>query len=203
MTIGWFGKERVDYITYDTNGIWRCYEIKISKSDFHSKAHNTFIGHFNYYVMPKELYEAVKDEIPKHIGVYTGADLVKRPKKQELKVNEQILKDSLIRSLSREVDKQILSGSSTLIEQKNRQIRQEKNRADEYYKKYWDLLRKVQNKYGTRWEEGVNMKIIFKFFDFTKEVNYIEQMPEELIQKDFESWCRGIITLYASWEYGI
>ena len=47
------------------------------------------------------------------------------------------------------------------------------------------------------------MKVIFKFFDFTKEVNYIEQMPEELIQKDFESWCRGIITLYASWEYGI
>lgn len=103
--------------------------------------------------MPKELYEAVKDDIPKHIGVYIGTDLVKRPKKQELKVDEQILKDSLIRSLSREVDKQILSGSSTLIEQKNRQIRQEKNKADEYYRKYWDLLRKIQNKYGTRWDK--------------------------------------------------
>lgn len=153
VTIGWYGKERVDYITYDTNGIWRCYEIKISKSDFHSKAHNTFIGHFNYYVMPKELYEAVKDEIPKHIGVYIGTDLVKRPKKQELKVDEQILKDSLIRSLSREVDKQILSGSSTLIEHKNREIRQAENKANKYYDMYWDLLRRVQNKYRTRWNK--------------------------------------------------
>jgi hypothetical protein len=37
VTIGWFGKERVDYITYDTNDIWRCYEIKISKSDSTAK----------------------------------------------------------------------------------------------------------------------------------------------------------------------
>ena len=29
VTIGWFGKERVDYMTYDTKGIWRCYEIKV------------------------------------------------------------------------------------------------------------------------------------------------------------------------------
>ena len=61
VTIGWYGKERVDYLTYDTNGVWRCYEIKVSKSDFYSKSHNTFLGHFNYYVMPEELYEQVKD----------------------------------------------------------------------------------------------------------------------------------------------
>lgn len=153
VTIGWFGKERVDYITYDTKGIWRCYEIKVSKSDFYSKAHNTFAGHFNYYVMPQELYNIVKDNIPKHIGVYIGADLIKRPKKQTLNVDEQILKNSLIRSLSREVDKQILSGSTTLIEYKNRQIRQEKNKADKYYRMYWDLLREVQDKYGNRWNK--------------------------------------------------
>ncbi len=57
VTIGWFGNERVDYLTYDTKGTWRCYEIKISKTDFRSKAKNTFIGHYNYYVMPQELYE--------------------------------------------------------------------------------------------------------------------------------------------------
>jgi hypothetical protein len=53
VTIGWFGHERVDMMSYDTKGIWRCFELKVSKSDFHSKAHNTFIGNYNYYVMPK------------------------------------------------------------------------------------------------------------------------------------------------------
>ncbi|MEJ9149089.1 hypothetical protein P4520_28825, partial [Bacillus thuringiensis] len=68
VTIGWFGKERVDYLTLDTKGIWRCYEIKVSVSDFRSKANKTFCGHYNYYVIPEELYEKVKDEIPSHIG---------------------------------------------------------------------------------------------------------------------------------------
>lgn len=47
------------------------------------------------------------------------------------------------------------------------------------------------------------MKIIFKCFDFTKEVYYVEQTPEELIQKDFEEWCNRIIKLNTSWEYGV
>src|SRR5690554_588329 len=111
VTIGFFGKERVDYMTYDTKGIWRCFEIKVSLSDFRSKAHNTFVGHFNYYVMPKELYEKVKNEIPSHVGVYVGyerkgyrrpiisAECIKKPKRQELTEDEQVLKNSMIRSL--------------------------------------------------------------------------------------------------------
>lgn len=122
VTIGWWGKERCDYITYDTKGIWRCYEIKISKSDFHSKAHNTFIGHFNYYVLTKELYEQVKDEIPNHIGVYLGDYCAKRAKKQELGVDEQILKNSMIRSLYREVEKLIKSGNTTTVGNLNSEI---------------------------------------------------------------------------------
>jgi hypothetical protein len=120
VTIGFRGKQRCDFMTYDTNGIWRCYEIKISKSDFRSKAKNTFVGHYNYYCMPEELYEQVKDEIPNHIGVVCvysyklyksnnkmgyAVKTIKNPKKQKLKTNEQILKDSLIRSLSRDVEK--------------------------------------------------------------------------------------------------
>ena len=124
VTIGWFGKERVDYITYDTKDIWRCYEIKVSKSDFNSKAHNTFIGHYNYYVMPIELFEEVKDKIPSNIGVYCQLNSmndikkykgnkyegsffasVKRAKKQKLGANGQVMKNSLIRSLCREVSK--------------------------------------------------------------------------------------------------
>lgn len=46
-----------------------CYEIKISKSDFKSKHGHNFVGNVNYYVMPKALYEEVKDQIPDDIGV--------------------------------------------------------------------------------------------------------------------------------------
>lgn len=70
VTIGWYGKERVDYMTYDTKGVFRCYEVKVTKADFRSRRHNSFVGHLNYYVLPSDLYEEVKAEIPEHVGVY-------------------------------------------------------------------------------------------------------------------------------------
>lgn len=110
VTIGWYGKERVDYLTYDTNDIFRCYEIKSCKEDFYSKSKHTFVGNYNYYVMPMDVYEMVKDDIPNHIGVYTNSEnkrirklySVKSAKKQELSVDKEILKNSLIRSLHRD-----------------------------------------------------------------------------------------------------
>ncbi len=102
VTIGWWGKERVDYLTYDTKGIWRCYEIKVSLSDFHSKAAKTFVGHFNYFVLTRELYEKVQAEIPDGIGVYVGGECVRRAKRKPLGVEENILFQSMVRSLYRE-----------------------------------------------------------------------------------------------------
>lgn len=46
-----------------------CYEIKITKADFKGKHGHNFVGNANYYVMPKSLYEEVKDQIPEDIGV--------------------------------------------------------------------------------------------------------------------------------------
>ena len=43
VTIGYGGRERVDYMTYDTKGIFRCYEVKVSKADFHSAAVKSFV----------------------------------------------------------------------------------------------------------------------------------------------------------------
>ncbi len=151
VTIGWFGNERVDYLTYDTKGTWRCYEIKISKTDFRSKAKNTFIGHYNYYVMPQELYEQVKNEIPKHIGVYINGVCRKNAKRQELGVDEQTLKNSMIRSLCREVQKKFMSGEPWLIENHDRLISQYKKQTDEYQKKYWELMMIGTEKYGPQW----------------------------------------------------
>ena len=48
---------------------WRCYELKVSLADFRSKAKLSFIGHYNYFVLPHALYVKVKEEIPAAIGV--------------------------------------------------------------------------------------------------------------------------------------
>ena len=48
-----------------------CFEIKVTKSDFHSKHGHNFVGNLNYYVMPYQLYKEVKDEIPEGIGCVT------------------------------------------------------------------------------------------------------------------------------------
>ena len=145
VTIGWFGKERVDYLTYDTNGVWRCYEIKVSLSDFRSKNNNTFIGHFNYYVVPQELYNKVKEEIPSHVGVYTESDYcVKRAKKQELGVEENILKDSMIRSLSREVDAKYRSGDTYIVNNLEKRIRRVEKEKEQMHSKYYQLKQQLR-----------------------------------------------------------
>lgn len=86
-------RERVDCITYNkSKEEWRFYELKLTKSDFHSKCAHSFYGHLNYYVVPEELYDKIKEEVPPHVGVYvikeerSGCEAVsvKRAKRQEL-----------------------------------------------------------------------------------------------------------------------
>lgn len=105
-----YHRERVDFVSYETNGIFRFYEIKISKSDFHSSAKLTWLGHYNYYIMPIDLYNQVKDEIPKEIGVWVVYDkdyieCKKKPKKCELKVNKDDMLFAMFQALSREYKK--------------------------------------------------------------------------------------------------
>lgn len=51
-------------------GDFYCYEIKSSVEDFRSKNGHNFLGDFNYYVMPEEVFKKVQKEIPYKIGVY-------------------------------------------------------------------------------------------------------------------------------------
>lgn len=51
-------------------GDFFCYEVKSSVEDFHSKNGHNFIGDYNYYVMPEEVYEIVSKQIPHYVGVY-------------------------------------------------------------------------------------------------------------------------------------
>lgn len=59
---------RVDYMKFKPvnntvggieKGDFYCYEVKSSVEDFHSKNGHNFIGDFNYYIMPEEVYAAV------------------------------------------------------------------------------------------------------------------------------------------------
>lgn len=80
---------------------WRCYEIKSSKEDFYSPHKWTFVGHYNFFVMPEELYPVVEQDIPEGIGciVYDGYNFrnVKRSSRRNLKISEsQIMHDYLV-----------------------------------------------------------------------------------------------------------
>lgn len=168
VTIGFFGKERVDYMTYDTKGIFRCYEIKVSKADFHSDAKKSFVGHYNYYVLTPELYNEVKDEIPTGIGVYVGEECVKRPRKVDIDNAPRyeyrrsvggysttiympytdMLKESLIRSLYRDSDKLLLTENEQFVNRLRSRAEKAEDEAREERKKYSRLYYAVEQEIG-------------------------------------------------------
>lgn len=162
VTIGFNGGERVDFITVDTKGIWRCYEIKTSLSDFNSNANLSFVGHYNYFVLTPELYEKVKDIIPKEIGVYAGTNhfnlkCVKRAKKQDLKIDEQILFLSMIRSLHRDAEKLHKSENPRIIEDYNRTINNLRNENRQINNELAKIRFALRSKFGWNWQEEIGL----------------------------------------------
>lgn len=113
VTIGWYGNEIVDFITVTANKAReiKCFEIKVSKADYHSKAHLTFIGHKNYFVMPDELYAELREDIIAnypYIGVYVYDRkydylvLAKKATLREFKADKEVIYTSMLRSMQRE-----------------------------------------------------------------------------------------------------
>ncbi len=114
-------------VMQDENGqrVWRCFELKVTASDFHSHAKLSFIGNYNYFVLPAKLYTKLAAEIPAGIGVMTyrafdaaklaatadvplapGQLTIVRPARfQTLAVDEAALTTRFIASLDREVRK--------------------------------------------------------------------------------------------------
>ena len=59
-------------------GDFHCYEVKSSVEDFHSKNGHNLIGDYNYYVMPEDVYEAVKEDLRwSKAGVYVPVSPLK------------------------------------------------------------------------------------------------------------------------------
>lgn len=99
----------VDFISMDINGARtvRCYELKISKSDFLSDAKKSFIGDFNYYVIPTELYDSVKGHVEKGIGVWVvdkhgHISVRKRASRMECQMDRSRIMGKILRALNRE-----------------------------------------------------------------------------------------------------
>lgn len=114
------GQEFIDFATMDSKEIFRCYEIKASTSDFYSKSRKTFIGNFNYFVMPYKVYEdLLKDDRSagkQHIRFYLNNGIgllvynkdtdsikcIKKAKRKEISMADKaLLMHSMIRSISR------------------------------------------------------------------------------------------------------
>ncbi|WP_338365886.1 hypothetical protein [Enterococcus faecalis] len=119
VTIGWFGKERVDFMTYSTDNTIRCYEIKVTMADLKSSAKQTFLGDYNYLVVTNELWEKIQanpdlkwkysnqgilifSELRHNLGITS----VKKAKKQNVTLGTRAtVLESMVRSLNREVEK--------------------------------------------------------------------------------------------------
>ena len=106
-------RERMDMLTYETSGIWRVYELKVSKSDLHSQSALSFVGHYNYLVVTEDLVAEAKKMLPKDIGIYAAyeqgkkkwIELVRNPRKRELLCSHEDMQFALIQALSREYKK--------------------------------------------------------------------------------------------------
>lgn len=110
---------RVDYMKFKPinntvsgieKGDFYCYEIKSCVEDFKSKNGHNFIGDYNYYVMPQEVFESVKGLIPHSIGVIVPNEfneLVSVKKAQRIDRNRPVSEMLLLmyRSARREVVK--------------------------------------------------------------------------------------------------
>lgn len=81
VTIGFpnnhMGGEICDFVTMDSYGILRCYEIKVSFSDLQSSAKMSWYGHYNYLDIPESMVEKITDYVHKitdFVGILVAND---------------------------------------------------------------------------------------------------------------------------------
>lgn len=169
------GDEIVDFLTMDSKGILRCYEIKVSLSDLKSKAKKSFYGHYNFLLIGKDLCKKIDngtlqiyDYIPEYVGVLAIKEKIvqngkefyifheySKPKKQNIDQSIEImLKESLIRSMFyRLCDEKDANNKDYLNLLKN-DIRHKDKMINDYEKKQSnfffgiDMLKKIRKSNG-------------------------------------------------------
>lgn len=181
VTIGFpnngHGNEIVDFLTMDSKGILRCYEIKVSLQDLKSKAKKSWYGHYNYLLVCENLYDKISDwpqYIPDFVGIsvaspsYPGMEIknVRKPIRQELTSYQQLMvKESFIRSLWYKMwkyrdaaDMEKIQGlKSEIRDWKKRYKEEEKAWNREYleFRRYRHAVRKYRKLTGINIEEYI------------------------------------------------
>ncbi len=178
---------------------WRCYELKITKADFFSKAKLSFIGHYNYFVLTEELYEKVQEDIPREIGVlvyrpYHQAEdlpaagtffIAKKPVKRTLQVEESALTQRFMASLFREVQKakrmsygtSYFSTEQLYKELRRRLAEKDSLQADNYYQRF---IEDVQLARIESLEE--ELRALEQDYEFLRQQRQLRKRPTEPLE---------------------
>jgi hypothetical protein len=159
ITIGFanngHGNEIVDFMTMNSKGIIRCYEIKVTMADLKSKAKKSWYGHYNYLVIGDELYkqiEEVKLLIPNEIGIIYGVELksIRKPKLKNIHVKtETMLKESMVRSIYHKMNKYKDTKDIEKYKKMNNSLnraKREKNKINKEFKELYNIVRMYERK---------------------------------------------------------
>ena len=167
ITIGFhnngYGNEIVDFMTMDSKGIIRCYEIKVTIEDFKSDAKKSWYGHYNYLIVGRELWKQHKDyileNIPKHIGI-VGSSLssYRKCKRQDISQEQaMILKESMIRSMYYKMIKYYNASDVNELKKLNRYIYRLKKENEEYKHRALDAERLISTYENFKsYNDGIN-----------------------------------------------
>lgn len=145
VTIGFrhdgHGDEIADYMTMDSSGVFRCYEIKVSLSDLKSSSRLSWYGDYNYLVVSDALYMRSPDwdqYIPPYAGILagTGLTVMKNARRRTLRDEDrELLKDSLLRSVYWKMIQYRDSGDLSVLREKDRKMAELQTAYESYVRK--------------------------------------------------------------------
>ena len=152
VTIGFanngHGNEIVDFMSMDSKGTIRCYEIKVTMADLKSKAKKSWYGHYNYLVIGGELLnkiEEVKSLTPKEIGILdNNLSAIRRPKLKGIHdKTETMLKESLVRSMYHKMNKYKRTQDIDEYKKMESKVKRVERERNKYKKQYDDLTNNI------------------------------------------------------------
>lgn len=102
----------VDYVAMEMTGerLVRCFELKITRDDFLSDARKTFVGDYNYYVIPTSLWNSVRSHIESGVGCWCidnrgQAKLMLEAQRRECALDRGYVAMRILHGLRREHEK--------------------------------------------------------------------------------------------------
>lgn len=195
ITIGFqnngHGNEIVDFMTMDSKGILRCYEIKVTLEDLKSKAKKSWYGHYNYLVVSSELYEQLEkweELIPDYVGIivaysyktHGGRYLESKRKCKRIDISSEteiMLKESIIRSMFWKYQKLKDATNTDYLKSLEKEIRQQKK----YKETYRDEVYRLQHQmrlYEKYKSENNGIDVDFQELLENEKIKYENQKTE-------------------------